>query len=298
MTLDTDDTRLCAAIATEFAPQQPATLQATSMRAAFFKKISDSARAHQEYLTIRREDGVWRTNGDISSDGTSSITGPRSRTLRADSSTRVEIIRLSAGQALPWPAGVVAQEILVLSGGLARHGDSSPLENPAEPAVMPPHAHCLRWANQPGLALVAVDEVTLYVRQLLVDAQTLPTLEAHWWHLPTSRGGWSDPGRKRWRPTTEGVEVMPLQGDGDVVSMLVRFAPGASVSDHQHTLNEDCLVLEGEMFLGDILLRSGDYQLAPAGGSHFGETSDVGVVFFFHGSIDPVLRGDKGSEGR
>lgn len=284
MTLDTDDTRLCSAIAAEFAPKQPATPQATSLRDQFFKKVSGSARAHLEYLTIRREDGAWQT------DGNSNNSGPLSRTLRADSSTRVEIVRLSAGHALPWPAGVNAQEILVLSGGLARHNDQSPNANPAEPAVMPPHAHCVRWANQPGLVLVAVDEVTLYVRQLLVDARTLPALEAHWWHLPTSRGGWSDPSRKRWRPTTEGVEVMPLQGDGDVVSMLVRFAPGASVSDHHHALNEDCLVLEGEMFLGDILLRSGDYQLAPAGGSHFGETSDVGVVFFFHGSIDPVLK--------
>ena len=74
--------------------------------------------------------------------------------------------------------------------------------------------------------------------------------------------------------------------------MLVRFAPGASVADHRHALDEDCLVLEGEMFLGDILLRTGDYQLAPAGGSHFGEMSDVGVLFFFHGALDPVLRGE------
>jgi hypothetical protein len=65
---------------------------------------------------------------------------------------------------------------------------------------------------------------------------------------------------------------------------------GASVPDHGHALNEDCLVLEGEMFLGDILLRTGDYQLAPAGGSHFNENSDVGVLFFFHGALDPVLK--------
>jgi len=43
------------------------------------------------------------------------------------------------------------------------------------------------------------------------------------------------------------------------------------------------------MFLGDVLLQRGDYQLAPAGGGHFGETSDVGCTFFFHGAIDPVL---------
>ncbi|CAN5186422.1 hypothetical protein BH11PSE10_BH11PSE10_11930 [soil metagenome] len=71
--------------------------------------------------------------------------------------------------------------------------------------------------------------------------------------------------------------------------MLVRFAAGAGVPDHTHALDEDCLMLEGEMFLGDTLLRPGDYQMAAAGSRHFGEMSDVGGTFYFHGAIDPVL---------
>jgi quercetin dioxygenase-like cupin family protein len=116
-------------------------------------------------------------------------------------------------------------------------------------------------------------------------------LEARWWALAGASSAWVDPGRRRWHASTDGVDVLPLRGDADVVSMLVRFAAGASVANHRHALDEDCLVLQGEMFLGDILLRAGDYQLAPAGGTHFGETSDVGVPFFFHGALDPVLRG-------
>ena len=65
----------------------------------------------------------------------------------------------------------------------------------------------------------------------------------------------------------------------DVVSMLVRFDAGASVPDHHHAIEEDSLVIDGEMFLGDLLLRQGDFQLAPAGGGHWGETSDVGCLF-------------------
>ena len=82
---------------------------------------------------------------------------------------------------------------------------------------------------------------------------------------------------------------MALCGDKQVMSMLVRFEAGACVLDHQHAVDEDCLVLRGEMFLGDILLRTGDYQLAPAGGAHFDETSDVGATFYFHGALDPAL---------
>ena len=145
------------------------------------------------------------------------------------------------------------------------------------------------WRNS-SHALCAVIPTTLYIRHLLVEVSVLPELEAHWWRLGKPAAGWVYTGRRRWHQTAQGVDVLALQGDSDVVSKLVRFAPGASVADHRHVLDEDCLVLEGEMFLGDILLRSGDCQLAPAGGSHFGETSDVGVLFFFHGAIDPVLR--------
>jgi quercetin dioxygenase-like cupin family protein len=83
--------------------------------------------------------------------------------------------------------------------------------------------------------------------------------------------------------------VLRLWGDARVVPMLVRFDAGAAVPDHGHELDEHCLVLDGAMFLGDILLRAGDHQLAPAGGGHWGETGDVGCVFFFYGAIDPVL---------
>jgi quercetin dioxygenase-like cupin family protein len=79
---------------------------------------------------------------------------------------------------------------------------------------------------------------------------------------------------------------MPLWGHPDCTSMLVRFAPGAGVPDHQHAVHEDCLMLEGEMFLGDILLRPGDYQLAPAGSGHLATETDTGVVIYAHGDLD------------
>src|SRR5450830_1183423 len=107
---------------------------------------------------------------------------------------------------------------------------------------------------------------------------------------PTAAAGTATATVSAWIASGPGVKVCLLSGDAQVVSMLVRFEAGAGVNDHHHALDEDCLVLEGEMFLGDILLQPGDYQLARAGGGHFGEFSDVGVLFFFHGALDPVLR--------
>jgi hypothetical protein len=39
------------------------------------------------------------------------------------------------------------------------------------------------------------------------------------------------------------------------------------------------------VFLGDILLREGDYQLAPAGISHGEVYSDVGALLFRRGAV-------------
>ena len=138
--------------------------------------------------------------------------------------------------------------------------------------------------------MTALDARTqVYVRQMRVDPATLEEPEAQWWRVQRAPLQLVLPAKRRWHATFPGVEVMPLWGNPAVTSMLVRFAAGAGVPDHQHAVHEDCLMLEGEMFLGDILLRPGDYQLALAGSGHFGEMSDVGGTFFFHGAIDPVL---------
>jgi anti-sigma factor ChrR (cupin superfamily) len=274
---DSDDPVLHGAIAARLVPLDPAAERAGELRLSLFDRVRKSVDAHREYRTVRVEDGAWRHDAN----------GVARRTLRDDADMRVDVLMLADGAILPWPDDAKAQEVLVLDGALDAAADAA-----SSPEQRRSHAYRVRDRTDPGEPLRAIGACTVYVRHLLVDPARLPDLEAHWWRLPGPSSGWVDPARRRWHRTAEGVEVLPLRGDGDVVSMLVRFAPGASVPDHRHALHEDCLVLEGEMFLGDILLRTGDYQLAPAGGSHFGETSDVGALFFFHGALDPVLRGD------
>jgi uncharacterized cupin superfamily protein len=66
--------------------------------------------------------------------------------------------------------------------------------------------------------------------------------------------------------------------------MLVRMQPGARVPTHPHPIDEECLMLEGEMFLGDTLLRAGDFQLAPAGTRDADVVTDVGALFYVRGA--------------
>lgn len=237
--------------------------------ARLLQRVQASARQHQGYVTLRREHHRWQPVAP----------GTREHLLREDAALRVGLWQLEPGTLLQLPDATQAAELLVVQGELQGLG-------PHAGDRLPPEAYLtLGAAGAPPLWQAAAPTL-LYLRSLQATAP-LPGLEAHWWQLAARQAG--QPRQRRWVPSRPGVQVMPLCGDAQVVSMLVRFEPGGAVPDHHHALDEDCLVLAGDMFLGDILLRPLDYQLAPAGGGHFGEMSDGGVTFFFHGALDPVL---------
>lgn len=237
------------------------------------ERAQQSVESHRGFRTLRREHLRWADAG----------LGVRQALLTTTDQGRVLMVTLDGAAALPWPADATAQEVLVISGELQAQGEGGDVQR------LGPHGYALRASAAAGSLAAGPGPVRLYLREMTVPLATLPEPEAAWWRLPR-RGLEAVPfGKRRWHPTFPGVEVMPLWGSPDCTSMLVRFAPGGGVPDHHHAVHEDCLMLEGEMFLGDILLRPGDYQLAPAGGGHFGEMSDVGGTFFFHGAVDPVL---------
>lgn len=236
-------------------------------------RLRASVNAHRCYTTLRRDDAL-----PVDPQATM-----KTRILRKSQHFSVELWTLMAGQRMPWPAGTLAMEVLVVNGELC-HCTARELPSIGE------HGYLVCDQALNGQAWVTVAPTTVYVRRRLAPLQDLAPLEAHWWQMAAARRAAAKP--KRWAPSTPGVSVMTLCGDSQVVSMLVRFEAGASVLDHQHTIDEDCLVLRGDMYLGDILLRTGDFQFAPAGSSHFGEMSDGGVTFYFHGALDPVLMGN------
>lgn len=231
-------------------------------------RVLDSADRHRGYLTVRRGQGPWLACGS----------GLRGRQLRASGGLRAELLQLQAGAAMPALAGAQAQEVLVVQGGL--QVGSAP--------VFGPQAYLVRQRGQDGGAWRAAEPTTVFVRSWL-EGGSLPALEADWWQIACRKPMLVAAGRRPWVAAGPGVQIQLLCGDNRIVSMLVRFEAGAGVPDHGHAVDEDCLMLTGEMYLGDVLLRALDYQMAPAGLGHFGETSDTGGLFFFHGALDPVL---------
>lgn len=53
---------------------------------------------------------------------------------------------------------------------------------------------------------------------------------------------------------------------------------------HPHPFDEEIMVLSGEVFLGDILVQQGDYQIASAGSEHLEMSSDTGCLLFVRGA--------------
>jgi quercetin dioxygenase-like cupin family protein len=89
-----------------------------------------------------------------------------------------------------------------------------------------------------------------------------------------------------WLAHAPGIERRVLWQRGSESALLYRVQPGSAVPRHDHGHDEECLMVEGEVFVDDILLRRGEYQLAPAGTHHEGVSSDTGGILYAHGDID------------
>ncbi len=89
-----------------------------------------------------------------------------------------------------------------------------------------------------------------------------------------------------WPEFAPGIRRRVLWTGGGQAALLYRADPGASVPNHSHGHDEECLMVQGELFLDDVLLQQGDYQLAPAGTGHRITETDVGVVLYAHGDLD------------
>src|SRR5215471_18383465 len=88
------------------------------------------------------------------------------------------------------------------------------------------------------------------------------------------------------------VQVKVLHTDGRYNSILLRMEPGASLPAHYHEDDEECVVMEGEVYIGDVRVKAGDYHLALSGSRHGELRSDTGALLFLRTTkaLDPAFR--------
>jgi quercetin dioxygenase-like cupin family protein len=87
---------------------------------------------------------------------------------------------------------------------------------------------------------------------------------------------------KGWVDFIPGVRIKMLYRDDTLGtrSFLARLEPGVTLPPHEHDSAEECLVLEGEITLGDIPVRTGDYHFASKGAAHGVTRTRTGALLF------------------
>lgn len=84
----------------------------------------------------------------------------------------------------------------------------------------------------------------------------------------------------KWIEVAPKVKTKELFNDGRRRVYLVRMEPGAAMPGHNHEGNEECMVLQGEIWLGELLIRAGDFHRAPRELPHGDVSTDTGVLLY------------------
>jgi len=87
-----------------------------------------------------------------------------------------------------------------------------------------------------------------------------------------------------WRPFGPGVEIKVLHKQEGVMSYLLRMAPGAVLPDHRHPHDEECVVIEGFVQMGDVTMGPGGYLMERRDTLHPPLRTVDGAVIFLRGA--------------
>jgi len=96
-----------------------------------------------------------------------------------------------------------------------------------------------------------------------------------------SKGRWRDmgiPGATR--------RILWLDRERNEYSALVRCEPGTVFPDHIHPGPEQCLVLEGDLWLDNVEYGPGDFQRFEGGTRHGVQTTRRGCLILLSGSLE------------
>lgn len=249
---------LCEDIApASSAPQPPAGL---------LDRVRASAAARAALTTVRARQDTWRKV----------MAGVRKKVLWDGPQGASVLLEFQPGVKLPGHRHAWLEEGICLSGGLLV-GD---LElGPGDYQASPPgsrHAAITSCPRRGALAYLrgtSLGHPGHQIGELL--GGLLPGQGAPQRTVLLRDGGW--------QPVAPGVEVLPLWSGGGIESRFVRLSPGASLPGHGHPVDEECMMLEGELYFGDLLVQAGDFHLAPAGTCHGDVCSESGALLFVRG---------------
>jgi hypothetical protein len=145
-------------------------------------------------------------------------------------------------------------------------------KHPRDGALDPDIAAALAAAQRPA---EADDAALARVRGRLMKRIAADSVQHH--HTVLADAG-------RWHALLPGIERKVLFEAGGVMSYLLRFAPGAVLPAHRHPVDEECVVLEGTLRIGALVLPAGSYHRVRQDVLDADSSSDAGALVFLRGA--------------
>jgi anti-sigma factor ChrR (cupin superfamily) len=87
-----------------------------------------------------------------------------------------------------------------------------------------------------------------------------------------------------WQPFGPGVQLKLLHAAGDIWSYLLKLEPGAQLPTHRHPVDEECMVLEGLVQVGELRVAAGGFHLGRKDVLHAPVTAIGGALLFLRGA--------------
>ena len=232
-----------------------------ALRGRVLQRVAASAARHQGLVTVRRAPAVQVAPG-ISVHW---LYRNQANTLRPGEPVALALLELAPGTTLTGGLGLAGKssEWLVMRGECSVGGTTL--------AVLDQHCRAAT-AGEPVLS--SSQGATVYLR----NSGDLPFVGS----ISLERDAvWEDFG--------PGILRRLVWQQGGEACYLARAKADAFVPAHGHHVDEECMMLEGELFLGDILLRAGEFQLAPAGIEHGVVQAATDTLLYVRGDIAPAV---------
>jgi anti-sigma factor ChrR (cupin superfamily) len=132
-----------------------------------------------------------------------------------------------------------------------------------------------------GAAAVAPDAATREKLLARIAAGDAPPSSQPLFVLRASEGTWED-------TPLPGISLKKLFVDRQrrQFTALVRMQAGTMFPRHRHDGAEECLVLEGDLRIGELVLRAGDFQRTPPGFVQADQTTQGGCLLLVTSPFD------------
>jgi quercetin dioxygenase-like cupin family protein len=229
------------------------------------ERIQNSIANHAGLRTVRSREGNW----------INLVSGIRYKPLWESTQGNSVLVEFAAGSALPLHRHHYLEEGIVLSGRI-QLDDLELAQFDYHVSPMGSRHGCIR-SDQGALAYLRGSSLG---KPLTMFKEVLGGL------LPKNHKESESVKAKDndWIEIQAGVFQKVLWTDGKIASRFLRLETDTKMDGHDHPLDEECMMLSGDIFLGDILIQEGDYHIATAGSKHLPIFSDTGAFFFVRGA--------------